>query len=761
MAWDNEKKARKARTKLKKINSQNINRKKIAPKKTSPKKPTPKNFHLKNLHLHLNIKYFKSIFTLTRTLENKTKQPKVEQAPPPLLPHATIAAPMMDSIRPSGPPPSNQDVDIEYLDGFVDLDAAFKATCDVVPKLRRTENIRDKSWKGWAVPKFFTTGPVDVRQQICRNCFDGDLRKITLSPEFMTKDVYGKGYHAELYDVLLPVFGGLGSFRELRAELLRYFWTFHRFHVTISLLGGAGLCPLSHIWLPRYLDIVQDLTVELDFTRFGGSNYRGAREFEYDNTKIEQELIKTVDGILRRAYEVPMTRFHLMCRKNPMPASGSSPLEAHLSSPCIALPDSAMYLIVNASKLSGTVKEFRVSGFPQNLSNVLMQAMFGAGVELPPYQKPVTSPWPSTYYWNDRQTLSPTGDLMRTPSSIRFDPQISPENDSQGPINHGGQEYNEEAKQYAQAAMKAIKGPDSSTRPPGYVSPELTTDCPVEVQDVSSLSDLTPIPVIPAIPFPDFDRFSMGYKEAPRITRSVLPATEIKSSMNLAAPKLDKTTQDPLDHTEHRSRIPCVLQRSIPGLEPVYRSGPRKHVGTGLPRMIYLSEAEINGTSDTKIVGHRLSRIGTLGQRTLVSGGEVPATAPEPYRSPRSRLPKAVSKQTLVPSTPEPCSLPIRSKLLAPDFGEGTPRSMTLSPNTINRMNEANEANPAYQKVQAVMKKAGLDSKPRSRTSPVFPAAPQSKLPVRPRTIVDIDQPKGASGEVLSSFVRRLTRARD
>jgi hypothetical protein len=73
--------------------------------------------------------------------------------------------------------------------------------------------------------------------------------------------------------------------------------------------------PLSHVWLPNFIHIVQMLTMEVDFTRFGGSMLKLAPEFGYYMETTELMLIDIVLGLLKRKGTATMAEFNMMCRR--------------------------------------------------------------------------------------------------------------------------------------------------------------------------------------------------------------------------------------------------------------------------------------------------------------------------------------------------------------------------------------------------------------------------------------------------------------
>ena len=169
--------------------------------------------------------------------------------------------------------------------------------------------------------------PLAVRHQIYGHCYPPDTRKVILSPGFATKAAFPPGYFADPWEVLANVCGGLESFRALRHELLTYFWTHYHFHATLTPFNGPRFSPLSHIWLRDNLAVVQKLTVEVDFTRFGGSILKIAPKHGYHMETPLIMLIDLIKGLLSRRGDTLMAELHLMCRQyaglRPLVSEGS------------------------------------------------------------------------------------------------------------------------------------------------------------------------------------------------------------------------------------------------------------------------------------------------------------------------------------------------------------------------------------------------------------------------------------------------------
>jgi hypothetical protein len=157
--------------------------------------------------------------------------------------------------------------------------------------------------------------PVTVRRRIYNYCFPNESRRISLSPRWATKAVFTDGHFASPWEVLEPVFGGMHAFQQLRYDLMTYFWTKYHFHVTLSPFTGPKFSPLSQVWLSKYLDIVQYLTVEADLARFGFGTQEFAAAFGHNMYKTENLLIDIVKGLTNRRGKTTMAEFNLLCRR--------------------------------------------------------------------------------------------------------------------------------------------------------------------------------------------------------------------------------------------------------------------------------------------------------------------------------------------------------------------------------------------------------------------------------------------------------------
>ncbi|PQE06190.1 Nucleolar GTPase ATPase p130 protein [Rutstroemia sp. NJR-2017a BBW] len=280
-------------------------------------------------------------------------------------------------------PPFERSVDILFTDDkeTIDSDTVFEEV--LPPRARATFS------------KIFEL-PVCIRRRIYFYCFPGEDRKISLSPRFATKDCFSDDYFASPWDVLEPVKGAISSSAIVRNELMTYFWTKYHFHVTLSPFSGPIFSPLSHVWLHSYLDRIQYLTIETDFTRFGCSALRSARQFGYDMKKMENLLGGIVSGLLKRNGLSTMAELHLICRrfKGNHPRDEKEPWtwsNGDLNEYC---PEETMWLCDAVINLRGILKSARLSGFRMDYTETLLQSIFGEGNDSPGWIVPIASAWP-------------------------------------------------------------------------------------------------------------------------------------------------------------------------------------------------------------------------------------------------------------------------------------------------------------------------------------------------------------------------------
>ncbi|CZT09579.1 uncharacterized protein RCO7_03700 [Rhynchosporium graminicola] len=234
--------------------------------------------------------------------------------------------------------------------------------------------------------------PTSVRRRIYSFCFPYEERKVSLSPAFATKAVFPEYYFASPWDILDHVAGGLGSFSMLRKELMVYFWTEYHFHIALNDFSGPRFSPLSHVWLIQYLSILQRITIEVDFTKFGCSQLKDAKMFGYRMSKTKHLLDSIVCGLGERHAESSIAELHLMCRRYAgFRDMNDTWVDSSKDRYC---PNDVLNLCDSLIHLRGMLQQCRISGFPDAYSRELLNSMFRYGNEAPEYEIPENNAWP-------------------------------------------------------------------------------------------------------------------------------------------------------------------------------------------------------------------------------------------------------------------------------------------------------------------------------------------------------------------------------
>ncbi|KAH7413092.1 hypothetical protein BKA64DRAFT_344926 [Cadophora sp. MPI-SDFR-AT-0126] len=293
--------------------------------------------------------------------------------------------------RPTPNPHSEPFPKFAEFERDVDLVASTQtitpATVDVVSgQLLQVSNSSDD-----ALHSFFKL-PASVRRRIYGFCFPFESRKITLSPSFATKAVFPEEYFASPWDIIEHVAGGMQSFSILRNDLMAYFWSEYRFHVTLTEFSGPKFSPLSHVWLKQYLGMIQRITIEVDFTKFGCSQWKDAKKFGYNLDKTRSLLNEIVCGMGQRPPKSSIAELHLMCRRY----AGFRPqsdtwVESTKDRYC---PNDVLDLCDSLIHLRGFLQQCRVSGFPEVYSKELLNSIFRYGILPPEYITPDDDAWP-------------------------------------------------------------------------------------------------------------------------------------------------------------------------------------------------------------------------------------------------------------------------------------------------------------------------------------------------------------------------------
>ncbi|KAF7887962.1 uncharacterized protein EAF01_011116 [Botrytis porri] len=236
--------------------------------------------------------------------------------------------------------------------------------------------------------------PTKVRRKIYFYCLPSSTDiMVSLSPEFAWRNCYHDYYFTSPWNVLEMVSGALASFSLMRNDLMTYFWTEYHFHVTLTPFCSSIFTPLSSIWLPKFLDRIQHLTIELDLTRFGGNALKFARRFEYNVEKMERLLLDLVSGLMQRRGR--MAELTLLCRR----FNGYRPFDENdpdwkADEVFEYFPKEAMQFCDAIINLRGTVTSVRIAGFPLDYARTLFKAMFEQGETSRQLIVPDRSAWP-------------------------------------------------------------------------------------------------------------------------------------------------------------------------------------------------------------------------------------------------------------------------------------------------------------------------------------------------------------------------------
>jgi hypothetical protein len=141
-------------------------------------------------------------------------------------------------------------------------------------------------------------------------------KKVTLSIPSATKDVYPPDYFITPWDLIHQVAGALGTCRQMRNELLTYFWNTYHFHVTFSpFTVGPVFSGLSIKWLNLYAERVNYLTVEVDMTKLEFSACKDAKLLKKSNDKVQKVIYNLVNALDRKRHKNVMAHLTLLVRR--------------------------------------------------------------------------------------------------------------------------------------------------------------------------------------------------------------------------------------------------------------------------------------------------------------------------------------------------------------------------------------------------------------------------------------------------------------
>ncbi|PVH77609.1 hypothetical protein DL98DRAFT_656639 [Cadophora sp. DSE1049] len=427
--------------------------------------------------------------------------------------------------RPTPNPPSEPFPIFAEFERDIDLIASTQTTTPAAPDVVFGQLLPAPISSGDIVHSLFKL-PASVRRRIYGYCFPFESRKVTLSPSFATKAVFPEEYFASPWDIIDSVAGGIQSFSMLRNELMIYFWNEYHFHVTLTEFSGAKFSPLSHVWLKQYLGIVQRITIEVDFTKFGCSQWKDAKKFGYNLDKTRSLLNEIVCGLGQRPAKSSIAELHLMCRR----FAGFRPqsdtwVESTKDHYC---PNDVLNLCDSLIHLRGILQRCRVSGFPEAYSKELLNSIFRYGIIPPGYITPGDEAWP----------LPPS----RRPTLVLSEPRTS---EPPTPASLVSMEYGQLKLQHSRSFVEEMEDEMSwySTSPKSSnyaLSPRLDTPTPAKPE---KLDDGSKAPI----------------EELVQTYKALLPAFVVSEPSVIDAP----ATPDPPPVTKLSSTTPAKAEPKL------------------------------------------------------------------------------------------------------------------------------------------------------------------------------------------------------
>jgi len=201
--------------------------------------------------------------------------------------------------------------------------------------------------------------PEDIRLKIYSHVLEASSSQmpcpIRMGEMSLMQPVWPEGYFQTLQEALAPGQGALESCFALRAELMAALFTSRRFHVTLSPYVSEPLFPLTTTYISMYGCLMENVTLEMDFTKLGYGPDPSAVAFGPGTLNMRGLVSNFVGTIKKRGGEgTKMNNLVILCRRfygnRPIPnafngsrgmdfASPSKPRQAvHVQrSPCSVL----------------------------------------------------------------------------------------------------------------------------------------------------------------------------------------------------------------------------------------------------------------------------------------------------------------------------------------------------------------------------------------------------------------------------------------
>jgi hypothetical protein len=141
---------------------------------------------------------------------------------------------------------------------------------------------------------------------------DKDM-KVVLSPPNTVAYFWPEAHFIEPSDVFDYIGNASESCWQLRHELMTYYCTQFHFHITYNYFCTPFVARIIHRWLPLFANRLQYLTVEVDFTRLGGSYKNGAFPLPHGQEEMAAFVEKLISQLATR--ENSIQSVHFMCRR--------------------------------------------------------------------------------------------------------------------------------------------------------------------------------------------------------------------------------------------------------------------------------------------------------------------------------------------------------------------------------------------------------------------------------------------------------------
>ena len=137
--------------------------------------------------------------------------------------------------------------------------------------------------------------PQEVKYNILLQLIPPELSPtILLTPESSIANYWNVLNFIAPQGVIGYVWGLLESCRQLRSETMAFFLTQHRFHIALNCLQTLFLAPILYKWTPRYIHMIQNITIELDFTWRQGNWHNDAAMFKSNGVEELKTLLEMI-----------------------------------------------------------------------------------------------------------------------------------------------------------------------------------------------------------------------------------------------------------------------------------------------------------------------------------------------------------------------------------------------------------------------------------------------------------------------------------